>query len=147
MKAHGSAILSLNGTWTYNYPDQHLANGRAKRLRTAYQFKKIVRISKRLRADMEERGIYIRKVPSFLVECLVYLAEDVDFTWIGDDRYDRVKRVLARALWRIENEAIVAIDPLTEINEVKALFEPGQAWAKADAIDFLRAALTHVGDV
>jgi len=79
-----------------NYPDQHSANGRSKRLNTGLQFKRVVRIVKRLRVDMTERGILRDKVPSFLVECLVYLVEDPYFTVASDDRYERVTRVLNR---------------------------------------------------
>ncbi|GEO17872.1 hypothetical protein MAE02_55680 [Microvirga aerophila] len=143
----GAAILGQDGSWTFNYPDQHVANGRAKRETTGRQFKKVVRTVKRLRADMADRGIYGTKVPSFLIECLVYRVEDVYFTWIGDDRYDRVRRVLARALDIVEGSQ-GALYPLSinEINDVKPLFGDGQAWTRQDAIAFLRAALTHLGD-
>lgn len=147
VKAQGAAILSLSGGWTYNYPDLHIDNGRAKRRRTGLQFKRIVRIVKRMRADMQERGIFTKKVPSFLIECLVYLVEDDYFTFDGDDRYGRVKRVLERALWIVLNgKGVIPINPLYEINGVKALFESGQAWTKADAIAFLSVAIAHLGD-
>lgn len=64
----GVAILSTDGRWTVNFPEQHAANGVAKRVRTLYRFKKVVRILKRMRADMTERRLLTVSVPSFLVE-------------------------------------------------------------------------------
>jgi hypothetical protein len=77
----GTAILSKDkANWTLNYPDQHSENGRNKRLNTGLQFKRVVRIVKRLRADMTERGIFRDKVPSFLAECLAQMARGQGIT-------------------------------------------------------------------
>jgi hypothetical protein len=142
----GVAILSLDGTWTLNYPDQHIANGRAKRLATGLQFKRVVRIIKRLQSDMIANEITDGKIPSFLIECLVYLVEDGYFTNAGDDRYDRVKRVLRRIQEKLQlRHDWSALGP-REINGIKPLFETGQAWTKAEAIRFVDEALHHLGD-
>ncbi len=137
----GFAIHGRDGTWTNSFPDQHIANGRDKRSRTGHQFKRVVRISKRLRADMAAARVYTGKAPSFLVECLIYLADDWCFTVATDDRYDRVRRVLANAL-----EKVCTVQSLNEVNEIKPLFGAGQAWARKDAIAFLEAALAHLGN-
>ncbi len=139
----GAAILSKDKTsWTLNYPDQHLNNGRAKRLNTGLQFKRVVRIVKRLRADMTERGILREKVPSFLVECLVYLVEDGYFTDASDDRCGRVSRVLDRLA------EILASPPTAftahEINGIKLLFAGGQAWTLDAARNFVNLAVSHI---
>ncbi len=137
----GFAIHGRDGIWTNNFPDQHIANGRDKRSRTGHQFKRVVRISKRLRADMAEARVYTGKVPSFLVECLIYLADDGCFTVATDDRYDRVRRVLVDAL-----EKVRTVPVLNEVNDIKPLFGSGQAWTRQDAIAFLEAALAHLGN-
>ncbi|CAN7344110.1 hypothetical protein LJR231_001953 [Phyllobacterium sp. LjRoot231] len=140
----GVAILSRDGQWTENYPDQHLANGRAKRLATGHQFKRTVRIVKRLRADMADRGVFNAKVPSFLIECLVYLVEDHAFMVAADDRYDRVKRVLNRIVQILENPLLAY--SATEINGVKLLFGGNQAWTLETARSFSKFALAHLGN-
>lgn len=64
--SEGVAILSTENRWTLNFPEQHAVNGVTKRARTAHRFKKVVRIFKRLRTDMADRGLVTARVPSFL---------------------------------------------------------------------------------
>ena len=138
----GVAILSTDGRWTLNYPDQHEDNGIAKRTRTAYRFKRIVRIFKRLRADMADRGLLTVAVPSFLVECLVYAVEDGYFLVDRDDRYDRVRRIALRMRELLTKWP----SALTEINGIKPLFGPEQGWTRESALTFVNAAIRHLGD-
>lgn len=139
----GTAIFSKDkASWTLNYPDQHLSNGRAKRLNTGLQFKRVVRIVKRLRADMTDRGILHDKVPSFLVECLVYLVEDRYFTDPSDDRHGRVSRVLNRLAETLANPLTAFIS--YEINGIKPLFGGGQAWTIDTARNFVTLAVSHI---
>jgi hypothetical protein len=139
----GTAILSKDGAnFTLNYPDQHADNGRSKRLRTGLQFKRVVRIVKRLRADMTERGILGHEVPSFLAECLVYLVDDQYFTTASDDRYNRVSRVLNRLAEILANPLFAYT--LYEINGVKPLFGGGQGWTLDTARSFASLAISHV---
>jgi len=141
--AQGTAIFSKDkANWTLNYPDQHSENGRTKRLNTGLQFKRVVRIVKRLRADMTERGILRDSVPSFMVECLVYLVEDRYFTDPSDDRYGRVSRVLNRLAEILANPLIAYTS--CEINGVKLLFAGGQAWTLDTARNFVNLAVSHI---
>lgn len=137
----GVAILSKTGDWTLNFPAQHNANGIAKRQRTGQQFKKVVRIFKRLRADLVDRGLLVGKVPSFLVECLVYLVEDGYFTIVGDDRFSRIYRVALRLQTILRDSS----RDMREINSIKSLFAPNQAWTHADACVFVDAVVAHLG--
>lgn len=140
----GVAILSRDGiSWTFNYPDQHAENGKLKRLSTGLQFKRVVRIVKRLRTDMKERGVTAANVPSFLIECLIYLVEDSYFTAETDDRYDRVRRVLSRLSQRLAG----SLEPFgfTEINGVKPLFNGAQQWTLQTARRFVGAMLVELG--
>ncbi len=140
----GVAILSTEGLWTLNFPEQHTANGVAKRARTAHRFKKVVRVLKRIRADMTDSRILTVNVPSFLVECLVYGVEDAYFLVKEDDRYDRVRRVSLRIQEMLSNSTIAA--KTTEINEIKKLFHPDQGWTLATAQTFANAVVAHLGD-
>lgn len=143
-KYEGAAIFSRDNTWTFNYPDQHIANGRAKRVQTGHQFKRVVRIVKRLQSDMVERGGFEHRVPSFLIECLVYCVEDEYFKVEGDDRFSRVQRVLRRISDKIAS--VLSAACLCEINGIKPLFGSGQAWTHGDAQRFVHAALHHMGN-
>jgi hypothetical protein len=96
-RANGVTILSRDGAWVNNFPDQHYANGVTKRSQTRYRFKRFVRIFKRLRDELvRERKLAAGRVPSFLIECLTYAVEDADFLVETDDRYDRANRILWR---------------------------------------------------
>jgi len=140
----GVAILSTEGHWTLNFPDYHAANGRAKRARTGHQFKRVVRIFKRMQADMILRGLLTAKVPSFLIECLVHAVDDFHFLLLVDDRYGRVQRI-AREIQRLLSDPKTAAG-LHEINEIKWLFHETQGWTHRDALDFANAAVAYLGD-
>lgn len=140
----GVAILGLDGRWTLNFPDQHATNGIEKRSRTACRFKRMVRVFKRLRSDMADRGLLSNKVPSFLVECLVYAVENSYFGVESDDRYDRVRRIAHRMRDLLTDASTAAL--LLEINQVKWLFHSEQSWSHSDALAFANAAVMHLGD-
>lgn len=56
-----------------NYPKQHIQLGRQKNAETNHQYKKLVRIAKRVKMDMERDGCASAgRVSSFLVESLVW---------------------------------------------------------------------------
>lgn len=140
----GVALLSTDGRWTINFPERHRREGIAKRNRTGHQYKKLVRILKRLRADLTRRGLLHTKAPSFLVESLVYNVEDGYFTVAGDDRYDRVRRVARRLQAMVHDEPTAA--RMTEANGIKRLFSADQAWTWAQAKMFADAVVAHLGD-
>jgi hypothetical protein len=140
----GIAILSTDGKWTLNFPDQHHANGKTKRANTRHRFKKIVRIFKHLRTDMKERGLLKLEIPSFLIECLVYAIDDKHFLVETDDHYDRVKRI-ALEIARLLRDPNVSLW-MREINGVKMLFGPGQAWTPMIALAFMNIVILHLGD-
>lgn len=139
----GIAILSNSGTWTLNYPDQHHANGIAKRARTQLRFKKNVRMLKRLRDELVESEIIKKgEVPSFLVECLVYGVEDISFLVETDDRYDRLQRIVRRIHEQLNDASWSSA--AAEINGIKPLFGSRQPWTFDGAMRFTAAAWTRL---
>jgi hypothetical protein len=135
----GIAILSTDGSWTFSFPDQHHTNGIAKRARTRLRFKKIVRMTKRLRDELVQQGaIQAKEVPSFLIECLVYGVEDQTFLFENDDRYDRLRRVVSRIHAQLHDPA--SCDSATDITEVAKLFGNDKPWTVASARQFSHAA-------
>lgn len=144
LTTEGVAILGKDdGRWTWNFPAQHAANGRDKRRRTKLRFKRMVRIFKRLQGDMAAAGVRSARVPSFLVECLVYAVEDDNFLIETDDNYDRVRRIAHRMRALILNDNNRR---MLEINEVKFLFHPRQSWTHAQALAFVDAIIAHLGN-
>ncbi|MCA8891981.1 MAG: hypothetical protein KDA56_09220 [Hyphomonas sp.] len=140
----GVALLPEYGDLIFNFPKQHHSNGIAKRTNTKHRFKKVVRSTKRMRADMAETYPVANRIPSFLVECLIYLVEDEFFCVEEDDRYLRLKRVLGR-LSTILASPTAEITAL-EINDVKLLFGPHQPWELREAREFVRSALEWMGE-
>lgn len=73
----GSAII--------NYPEQHIKNGVEKNLATGFRFKKIVRIIKSIRVEMEESGYdSAKKMGSFVIESLLWNVPNSIYTGNGN---------------------------------------------------------------
>jgi hypothetical protein len=141
-KIEGVAIPGKDGSWTENFPKQHHDNGIAKRTRTSHRFKRNVRMLKRLNYELADNGDIDRRLPSFFIECLVYAVEDEHFCIDADDRFLRLLRIL----WRLEVLLGTSdwCERATEVNEIKFLFRPNQAWTLAQAQNFVTAALNRM---
>lgn len=141
----GVAIRSrTTEDWTFNFPEQHRANGVAKRSRTKLRFKRSVRMLKRLRNEMADLGVEAAApIRSFLIECLAYRVEDHCYLVDTDDHFDRTCRIVYRLQELMADPAWVA--NATEINDVKRLFGPWQRWTPKEVTAFLTAARSHLG--
>lgn len=139
----GARVYKTDGTYTENYSERQLTNGRSKNARTNSAYKKTVRILKRLENAMASDGTH-REVPSFLIECLVYNCPDSLFsasTWTAT-----VKAVLAHIYEYAEAaEPSAEDDRWYEVNEVKYLFHIAQKWRREDARDFAFAGWNYLG--
>lgn len=138
----GIRITNDVGRHILNFPKQQNANGIAKHDRTHRRFKKMVRIVKNLRVEMEDAAIAAAEpIPSFLVESLVYRVPDANFGWATF--YAELRSVLA---W-LFNNMMPGTDcsKWTEENEIKFLFHPSQKWTKEQAFGFVSAAWDYVG--
>lgn len=140
----GSKTFKKAGGSLVNYPDQHLKNGRDKNSRTNNDYKKAVRIFKRIENVMVAEN-YHGVVPSYFVECLVYNCPDSVFkrkTWT-----EAVKGVIVH-IWdelQGDSEPQNKADRWLEVNECKYLFAPGQKWTRADGRNFAKAAWNYLG--
>jgi hypothetical protein len=137
----GIIIVAADGRQTINFPDQHHANGKEKRTRTQHRFKKIVRMLKRLNYELEEYGLIPKRIPSFMVECLVYAVEDDHFLQ-NEGRYDRLLRIVRSIQNMLYDTTWIA--NATEINEIKFLFHSEQTWTLDQARAFVFAARTRL---
>ena len=136
----GTVLFPDTGSSIDNWPEQHYKNGVAKNDRTDRAFKPVVRILKRLRNEMTERGILTGSVPSFLLESLVWNVPDSAFkhsTYGGD-----VMTVLDTLVAATANEA--SCSQWTEVNGMKYLFHYTQAWTREQAAIFCRLALPYL---
>lgn len=140
----GIAILGCDDRWIINFPEQHAANGVLKRRQTAHRFKKMVRIFKRLAIELSCRGLLAVRPASFLIESLVHAVEDGHFLVDADDRYSRARRIALRMQELLSNPTLAA--SLTEVNGLKLLFAPQQAWNYFEAKGFVDAVVAHLGD-
>lgn len=141
-KRTGIALRDKNSReLIYNYPQQHYQNGVQKRTATGLQFKKIVRSVKSIRDKFSELGILVGKVPSFLIESLIFNVEDVFFLQ-NETRRQRLLRILLRLDVVLGDNSIVP--NLMEINGWKFLFRPTQPWNLEDAQKFVKQAIRYL---
>ena len=140
----GAKTFRTAGQSVVNYPDQHLANGRAKNADTKTCFKKAVRILKRVENAMVIADAH-REVPSYFIECLVYNCPNsvlLRSSWV-----DTIKGLLVH-IW----DGLDGQEPSSEsgsrwleVNDYKYLFTNSQPWTRQDGRDFANAAWNYLG--
>jgi len=113
-----------------NYPEQDTANGKDKNARTSMYYKKMVRIFKGIRNDLN------LNTPSFLIECLV---SNVHNNILEDNTKTYRGKTLAVINFLLSFLPAQASD-FWEVNGIKRLFSPKQKWTTTDAITFLNSA-------
>lgn len=133
----GEEMQPAPGQRIVNWHQQHYDRGVAKNDATRRRFKRVARILKRMRNDMNHGA------PSFLIESLVYNAPNDCFDRTEGSYYDDVKAVIAK-LWN-DTCSDASCSEFKEVNAVKALFGPDQTWTRQQSHDFLLAAWRHVG--
>jgi hypothetical protein len=137
----GIAFHTYGGDYIQNFPEQQHAEGVAKHDRTDQRFKKMVRILKNLRYEMEDEGVAVAKpIPSFLVECLVWNVPDHLFN--RGPYYEDMRLVLASLSVDLSDPKS---DDWTEENGIRFLFHWRQPWKKSEAKAFVDAAWDYVG--
>ena len=106
-----------------NYPEQDTYYGKQLNAHSDYYYKKIVRILKGIRNDLN------LSTPSFLIECLV---SNVDPLILSDNTKDYRGKVLA-----VIDNLIPRLrfpDSLKEVNGIKPLFHEKQKWGSDTSI-------------
>ena len=125
-----------------NWPEQHYENGLKKHEDTGRRFRKIIRILKRMRNEMQDEGIEAAKdVASCLIESLVWNVPNENF---GHDTYTAdVSNVLAHLF--NETRKNETCSEWGEVSELKYLFRSAQPWTREQAHNFISAAWDYVG--
>jgi hypothetical protein len=140
----GAKTFKTNFDSVVNFPAQHLKNGKAKNSATSKDFKKTVRIFKRIENAMATGGVF-RTVPSYFIECLIYNCPDAVF------RHSTWTEVVQAAIVHIWDDLQGDIEPTNdddrwlEVNECKYLFFGGQKWKRKDGREFAKAAWNFMG--
>lgn len=130
-----------------NWHEQHAEQGIKKNDATRRRFKRLVRILKRLRADMQVQGDPAAKsaagqARSFLIECLVFNAPNGSFDQADGGYIEDVRKVLR---WLIDATKPGAdTSRFVEVSGLKALFSPSQPWSKEQAHAFLLGAWAYL---
>lgn len=125
-----------------NWPEQHYENGVAKNERTGRAFKGLVRVLKRLRYEMEDKGVSAaRPIIGFLSECLIWNVPDDHFT--HSTYYEDLQTALEHLYAHTRDDA--ACSEWGEVSELKYLFRPTQKWTRQQANDFIVAVWKYVG--
>lgn len=143
----GIQFVTRKGESIINWPKQWHLHSMAKDNRTGNKYRRVVRILKRLRNDMQKNGITLpREIPSCLIASLVWNVPDSAFA------YSTWKEVLTMVLTHIFNGTRTdqACAGWTEVNAKKLLFStlqpvPGQPWTRGDAAAFAWAAWIYLG--
>jgi hypothetical protein len=138
----GTELRPDNGAKIENWPEQHYKNGVTKNDATSGRFKSITRVIKRLRNEMEEKGIREAKsMPSYLIESLVW---NVPKDHFGSSAYFAdMRNVLAYTF--NGTRSAEECKEWTEVNGIKYLFHFTQPWTREQAHGFLATAWDYIG--
>ncbi len=138
----GVAFIVDGGGRIHNWPEQALANGVKKHEATGRRYKKMVRILKRLRNEMQEEKISAAdNIASFLIESLVYNVPNSEFS--TDSYYEDLRNVLVSTYNATKTDE--ADKDWREVNGIKYLFHPKQGWTREQANAFLLGCWRYVG--
>jgi len=136
----GTELRPDTGSKIVNWPNQNYENGVAKNRRTGRRFKGGVRILKRLRNEMAEKGKTSVDAPSYLLECLAWNVPDVGF---ADSAYRNNLRYMLAYLFN-NTRSDSGCSEWGEVNELKYLFRQRQPWTRADVHTFVSDAWDYV---
>jgi hypothetical protein len=140
--AEGIEFRTDKGVRIVNFPEQQQANGITKHDATGQRFKKMVRVLKNLRNEMDEAGQSSAKpIASFLSECLVFNVPNSTFG--HTTFYDELREVI-RYLY-INTEKEESCSEWGEESELLYLFKGNKPWTREQANAFLLDAWIYVG--
>ena len=129
-----------------NYPERlaqdwphiplHYENGVAMNTATHRRYKRVVRILKKLRNEMDDASVAAAgPIPGYLIECLVFNVRGAVFagTWL-----EMVRSVVVSICEDTKPESDSS--SWTEVDRIKFLFHASQPWSKQQAHAFAFAA-------
>lgn len=137
----GNQFFAGDGTKIINFPEQHYANGVTKNTATGRRYKRVVRILKRLNAQMENDGIKgLDNISSFLIECLVWNVPNENF---NNATYSVDTENVLRYLYHSTKD-IALCDQWGEVSDLLYLFHSGRKYTLSEVNSFTVKAFNHV---
>lgn len=138
----GIKYFDLDGNVVINYPKEHISNGNNKNNNTNYEYKKLVRIFKRIRNKMCDDNVVEKdKITSFLVECLIWNVPNKTIT--GYSSWDETVKQAIIFLYNAVKED--KCSDWGEVSERLYLFHSGRKWTKSDVQNFLIKIWNYMG--
>lgn len=137
----GIKYFSKDDTVIINYPKEHINNGKQKNNDTNYEYKKLVRIMKRIRNNMVDDGIVDGdKIASFLMECLIWNVPNATIT--GNNTWTGTVQNAIAYLWNAIKDN--NHKEWGEVSERLYLFHSGRKWTETETKDFLYAMYNYL---
>lgn len=138
----GIAFDTDDGRRIINWPHHTAEQGKTKHEATGKRYKKVVRVIKKLRNDMQDKGIATaHDIASFMLESLVW---NVPNHQLGNESYsDDVKNTIIYCYQQTKSKDVAT--GLMEVNNLKPLFSDAQEWTHEKANAFLVSAWSFVG--
>lgn len=132
----GIKYIALDHSSVVNYPKVHIKNGIEKNMQTGRNYKRLVRLIKRLRNKMLSEDYFNNKnITSFLIECLIW---NVPSKYFNDyDTWDEtIKQTLIYLNESIKNDSY---KKWGEVSEMLYLFHSGRKWSINDVQNFINS--------
>lgn len=134
----GIKFYSNSNEEVINYPKEHIENGKRKNTNTQRKYKRTARIFKRIRHQMIQDNIPVKKcISSFLIESLLFNVEDCQFTY--DEPWNNKIKDIIKYLQ--DNDKL----NYTEVSGKLNLFDDTRKW-DIDSVDkFLKQMYNFLG--
>jgi hypothetical protein len=121
-----------------NYPKEHIKNGKQKNDDTQRRYKRTARIFKRIRHQMIQEGIPVKKcISSFLIESLLFNVDDFQFTH-NEPWNNKIKDIIKYLLDADKSD-------YTEVSGKLDLFDNTRKWDIESVDKFLKQMYKFLG--
>ena len=134
----GIKFYSNTNDEVINYPKEHIENGKRKNTDTQRRYKRTARIFKRIRHQMMQNDIPVKKcISSFLIESLLFNVDDFQFT--HDEPWNNKIKDIIKYLQDDDKSNY------TEVSGKLDLFDDTRKW-NIDSVDkFLKQMYNFLG--
>ncbi|GHV85652.1 hypothetical protein AGMMS50230_12600 [Spirochaetia bacterium] len=124
-----------------NWPEQHYENGVSKNTITSRRYKRVVRIMKKLTYELQPNYDIAKKIPSFLMECLIWNVPNKYFSY--ETYYQTIREIIIFLYNNTKEDKDCS--EWGEVSELKYLFRPSQPWSRQLVNEYLLIAWKYIG--
>jgi hypothetical protein len=138
----GVAFIPDGGSLIKNWPEQNYSNGVLRNNETGRGYKRAIRVLKHLQNKMSREGVSeASNIASFLTECLIWNTQPSAYQHAT---YTEDVRQLIIDIWNA-TKTDEGCSSWVEVNQLKWLFRPTQAWTRQQVHSFMAAAWNYIG--